>query len=516
MGQSQQPQSKPVNLYNRQATIPSQASLTSAATQEVHPPPLNFFNPQQFNSPSALNQPEFGQNIAPVGIFNPSPIVLHEALGNPPKILLPPIEPIPSQIQPEQVLTPPANVTNPQQFSSQSFSHPEKAISPQNIPISAANLQFIPNHKQTVAPVNIFSARSDASSQVNFLAGPSQEIFYAKLEPEKILTPPASVFNPQSFSPSPQPSLSLVSEPPKAPTNIIEHSQAASSFHQYISSPVSSPSTFFNPFSAAQDIVPTNSATNIQTQPAHQLNSFFGGSTAQPIQSLVLQSDAPIQTLTPQVPISPVFESVAQEKPNNNFFDSTSLNPFEQQNDLNTVELTAQSESNIITDLQNLTIDKENKDSLETTPDNKEETIEAEPISLFNNSFIESPNDQLSVETINYSESTAANEFTVQSFFNDPPLLTEVQENVQDSNYSLIRTNVLNKRIERIAQAENRLAGQDSSETLSIASVIVEPPSSAQSEISEYVSEPQPADVTSQSIPESLQSTQVCFMNFMN
>lgn len=514
MVQSQQLQSQPSNLYNPQTAVPSQTNLSSATSQEVHPPPLNFFNPQQFNAPVALNQPEFGHNITPVGIFSPSPIALNQPdpLGNPPKNLFQPTaDPLPSQIQPEKVLTPPANVINPQQFSPQSISQPEKDISPQIIPTSAAN-QFVPKSEQTVAPVNIFSASSSASSQVDFFAGPPQEIFNVNPEPEKILTPPASVFNLQSFPASPQPSPSLVTEPPKVPTNIIEHSQTVSSFI-----PVSSPSTFFNPFSVAQDIVATASATNIQPQPPVQLNSFFGGRTVQPIENLVLPTEPPIQSLTPQAPISTVFGSVTQEEPktsnNKNFFDATPFNPFQQQTDYNTVELTAQSEPNIITDLQNLTVDKENKDSLEITTENKEETIKAEPISLFNNSFTESSNDQLSVETINYSESTAANEFTVQSFFNDPPLLTDVQENVQDSNYNLIRTNVLNKRIARVARAENNLIGQDSSETLSIASVIVEPPSSAQSEISEYVSDPQPADVISQSVPESLQNTQACFIN---
>lgn len=495
--QSQRLQSQPVNIYNPQTAISSQTSFTSASTQEVHPPPLNLFNPQQFDPPNALNQSEVGQNITLVGTSSPLPIAFNQgdSSGNLPKnIFQPPVDPIPSQIEPakEQVLTIPAVVINPQQLSSQSFSHPEKAISPQII--------------STVAPVNIFSEPSNVSSQVDFFAGPPEDIFHVKHQTQNI------------FRPSPQPSPSLVSEHPTVPTNLIEHSQAANSFHPNTSSPVSSPSTFFNPFSAAQDIVATNSATNIQTQPAPQLNSFFGGSTAQSTQSLVLETETPIQTLTTQVPISTVFGSVTQEEPktsnNNNFFDSTPFNPFQQQNDFNTVELTAQSETNIITDLQKLTVDKENKVLLKTTTENKDETIKAELITVFNSeSFIESSNDQLSVETINYSESTAANEFTVQSFFNDPPLLTDVQENVQDSNYSLIRTNVLNKRIERIAQIENSLTGQDSSETLSTASVIVEPPSSAQSVISEYVSEPQSADVTSQSVPDTLQSTQVCYIN---
>lgn len=463
-----------------------------------------------------MTQPEFGKNITPLGIFSPSPIASNQADSsrNPPKDIFniqPPVEPITNRIQPEKVLTPPANVASPQQFSPQPFSHPEKAISPQIVSTSAAS--------QSEQTVNIFSAPPNASSQRDFFAGPPQEIFHAIPEPppKNILTPPISAFNPQSFSPSPVPSPSVVTEPSKVPANIIEHSQAGSSFHQNISPPVSSPPTIFNPFIAAQDIVATNSATSIQTQPALQLNSFFGGSTAQPIQSLISQTEAPIQSLTHQVPISTVFGSVTQEElktsNNNNFFGLSPFNPFQQQNDFNTEELTAQSEPNIIAELQNLTVDEENQDSLETTTELKVETITAEPISLFNNSFIGSSNDQLAVETINYSASTAANEFTVQSFFNDPPLLTDVQENVQDSNYSLIRTNVLNKRIARVAQAENSLTGQDISETLSTASVIVEPPSSAQSEISEYVSEPQPADLTSQSVPESLQNTQVCIIN---
>lgn len=74
-----------------------------------------------------------------------------------------------------------------------------------------------------------------------------------------------------------------------------------------------------------------------------------------------------------------------------------------------------------------------------------------------------------------------------QNLFNDLPPLTEVQKDEQDKNFDFIRTNLLNKRIESIAGV-NR-ADNENTESLSIASVTVEPASSAQSEISEYATD---------------------------
>lgn len=96
-----------------------------------------------------------------------------------------------------------------------------------------------------------------------------------------------------------------------------------------------------------------------------------------------------------------------------------------------------------------------------------------------------------------------------QSLFNDPPPLSEVQKDEQDKNFNIIRTNLLNKRIESIAGV-NR-ADTENTESLSIASVIVEPASSAQSEISEYATE-----LIARSVGEPTQAPVAVSRNFRN
>lgn len=115
---------------------------------------------------------------------------------------------------------------------------------------------------------------------------------------------------------------------------------------------------------------------------------------------------------------------------------------------------------------------------IETTVFKASESSNFDPISFFNNNVIEpTPQDTSNV-----------NDFPVPNFFNEPPPLSEIDENLQEKNFNFIRTNLLNKRIERIANAETA-----SPETLSLASVCAEPASSAQSETS-YIEPPAMAD----------------------
>lgn len=95
-----------------------------------------------------------------------------------------------------------------------------------------------------------------------------------------------------------------------------------------------------------------------------------------------------------------------------------------------------------------------------------------------------------------------------QSLFNDLPPLSEVQKDEQDKNFNIIRTNLLNKRIESIASV-NR-TDNENTESLSIASVIVEPASSAQSEISEYATE-----LITRSLGEAIEATIVSIVSFI-
>lgn len=124
-----------------------------------------------------------------------------------------------------------------------------------------------------------------------------------------------------------------------------------------------------------------------------------------------------------------------------------------------------------------------------------DESVQAEtrvinPSSFFNNNFAD---DAPPTSALNNT-----NEFQIQNFFNNPPPLSDTQEVVQDKNFNFIGTNLLNKRIEKIASAATK-TGADGSETLSIASYIVEPASSAQSEFSEYA-EPSSIDIINRSV----------------
>lgn len=79
----------------------------------------------------------------------------------------------------------------------------------------------------------------------------------------------------------------------------------------------------------------------------------------------------------------------------------------------------------------------------------------------------------------NQTNSSQPNYFQIQNFFNNPPLISDSKE--QDSNFNFIENNLINKRLHNLTQkASTETDGG------SISSNIVEPPSSAQSEFSEF------------------------------
>ncbi|KAJ6638114.1 Phospholipase DDHD2 [Pseudolycoriella hygida] len=87
-------------------------------------------------------------------------------------------------------------------------------------------------------------------------------------------------------------------------------------------------------------------------------------------------------------------------------------------------------------------------------------------------SFFNANNNQTS------SDRSPPNYFQIQNFFNNPPLISDSKE--QDNNFNFIENNLINKRL-------HNLTHKASTETDgSISSNIVEPPSSAQSEFSEF------------------------------
>lgn len=80
----------------------------------------------------------------------------------------------------------------------------------------------------------------------------------------------------------------------------------------------------------------------------------------------------------------------------------------------------------------------------------------------------------------NNQVSSPPNYFQIQNFFNNPPLIADSKE--QDSNFNFIENNLINKRLHNLTLHK----GSIETDGGSISSNIVEPPSSAQSEFSEF------------------------------
>lgn len=197
-----------------------------------------------------------------------------------------------------------------------------------------------------------------------------------------------------------------------------------------------------------------------------------------------------------------------------NFFEpSTTFDPFQvAQNNLilDNTKQTLDSENknleNVNSGLQGLALDNENN-FVDDSVANTNELNTFDPASYFSNSNNNisindnnSCNDNASDQCV---KSIASNPNEFQNFFNEPPPLSDLQENVQENNFNFIRTNLLNKRIERIANAETA-----SPETLSVASVIAEPGSSAPSERS-FADPPSVADGSVQPLPSVFESNPV-------
>lgn len=360
-------------------------------------------------------------------------------------------------------------------------------------PESVATLHLLSQQEASAPPVTTFSPQVQSNP---FAFGEPSITDLSKRQPEFVAEAPANIFNQQQSFPS--------------TVNFTEIESASAETVNLSSTGVQ----FFNPIDANQN--------TSQTPP--QLTSFFGSENKTVAQPQVVAAPA-VSEIVPEarqiVPSSSGLDFGTSGQPipfNNNFFDTTPFNPFQQQQESNIATETFTQSDDIITGIQDLALDKENN-LITATEENIQQISVIDPISFFNNNIsttataTATPIDQLSVT----STSTTSNEFSIQSFFNNPPPLSDLQENVQDSNYNLIRTNLLNKRIERVARIGNPIAGNESPEALSVASVIAEPSSSVQSELSEYAEQPI-ADSISQSVPESLQSNQVSepILTFVN
>lgn len=467
---------KPVQaspFSNPPANSAAQFFNPSAAQSAISPPNFQIFNPLTIGSQQHIEQAP-NPSIPTVSVAQISPVASSLPSDVPQIPQIPPV----AQIQSAQL---------------PSIQFPPAQILQQSESISEASLPDQITNQPT--PESVATAVDARSAELTPAQIPSQAI------QNNIVPPAVSVFNPFSQASSTFESSSVI-QPQASPINFNQNYQATAP-------PLPENEILSNPFAVQSSA--SSSATKPQSSGPLQLNPFFG---VVETQSTVIEPPVkqPIESEEEIVAeVVPSLKKVAQPAIQN-FFESAPFDPFQQtKNNLSQDSLPIQTLNDrnanikhIDTDIEDLTFDKENNISEESIV---QPQIEApvftatepstfDPTSFFNNNLIESaPQDTLNV-----------NEFQIPNYiFNEPPPLSEVQENVQEKNFNFIRTNLLNKRIERIANAETA-----SPETLSIASIIAEPASSAQSEIS--CAEPASADV-SQSLTESLQNNQVsnCF-----
>lgn len=418
---------------------------------------------------------------------------------------------IPSQIQPlqkplfnsfssESTATssnPAVNIFNP--FAATA----DTPVQPSLSQSSTDSTFFVP---QTASQINIFHPAAYQSEPTV----PSQQLqpVIATLPPsispllsDSALSNPRSTTSPIAFLPSnasetpeaiplnPVPQ-AVLSRPPTLPPTLPPRQNQPLPFVASIFDPTSTiHQTETSPFAEHQPQL-------LSTQPAHsQTVSFFAPTT----------EVKPHPTKTPSPALSADSSNNLQQSSTShqqntqnifNLFESNAVqaqdfNPFRNQS-LNNIDDTLNNLS-LDSDNNNTSANNNSNESNELTPIDEPIQSEAsviDPKSFFNNNFVD--------DTPSTSASNNTNEFQIQNFFNNPPPLSDTQEVVQDKNFNFIGTNLLNKRIEKIASAVTR-TGTDTSETLSLASCIVEPASSAQSEFSEYA-EPPSNDIINRSV----------------
>ncbi|XP_031633170.1 uncharacterized protein LOC116346973 isoform X2 [Contarinia nasturtii] len=476
--------------------------------------PATPLHPSASTSPALVQQSAIPPSYLPP---NATPSVSYRLQGKPlykqAKRVAPPAQPanqplLFNPVTPQSVPTSNFQIFNPLVFDN--TQEQQVPSTPVASPLAQIpNVSIAPSNPSPVVPISSSLPPPPSNTQIF-----SPSIPTAQTPPVQIasaLTPTTQLPNiqasqPASVEPLPVSSFNPFSQPsPASDRNEVNQEAAVSQnpFHSNLFD--ASPNPVFN----TEQVVPSH------------LNSFFGDADQQSdstelqhsnIVQAPIENSIPIQSLEDEnvvnteikhEPLETIGEPTIQ-----NFFQPIPFNPFQQQThtdfDLKNTEPRDNNANieNINTGIQHLTLDKENnfnEESVVRQPVDVAilkpiETSTFDPTSFFNNN----PTDSVSQNPSNVSE------FQIQNFFNEPPPLSETQENVQEKNFNFIRTNLLNKRIERIANAETA-----SPETLSIASVIAEPASSAQSETS-YI-EPPTTDVTAQLVTptdQSLQSNQ--------
>lgn len=451
-------------------------------------PSVSIFNP--LNSASQSNQPIHHAAADPFSpiVSNQTTVSSNVSIFNPlsatrqasPQLYSAPPESLPSSANRSATATPNANIYNP---LSQTLQRNQNLyqVSPTNLPPSVTNQRSIPLNVSIFNPLN--------TAQIN-----QTPCYISSGVPPPPVNTPASVSSTAStYNPLPvtAPVIQQSQSTPSTflPTSINQPDPAARNVSIFNPTSTSSNQTYFSSSqSTAATSVSTASVVDTNTP---QISSFFGttsdietvtptpaifdtttklASTPLPPISIAQHfdtSDSHIkrnaeqgtnekpQTKTPPPTPStedPVFEPHSSN--NINFF-----NPFQTAN-------SSDSFTNLVTNGL-----EEAQSKLDGQFDITNVKSERTPDANNLNSFF---------DTSNASDIDKENsdDLQIQNFFNNPPPLSDTQQVAQDRNFNYIGRNQLSTRIEKITQAKV-------SDSLSLASYLAEPPSSAQSELSE-------------------------------
>lgn len=453
------PLSQGVNIFNPFAS--NAADLVDQSAPVQPPAPSSFYTPQVASQISV-----FSVNRSETTLQSPqpsAPIVTSTPRASPQPANLTTVPPIPQS-------NPFASVNEP------SASIPASLPPPPTLSASSSHNQYrIPS-----AAPSPYTAPN--SSQINFFNPAAQQS-----EPSG---PPQQV-GPIGVTPPP-----TVSSNPSDPvtTSVDPHSTAPSApqpLYTPAPIPLNSPADT-SPFGAFVEPQPRPSSTQSAQFP---INSFFALPPTSDVKPYPAKTPSPALSTDTSRPSQPQQQN---ENPIFNSFESNAVQPQDYFNPFRNQPL-----NTVVDAVSTLSLDTDN--NIISTVDEPTEAIEQDqsdsrvidPSSFFNNNFAD---DEPTSSTSNNS-----NEFQIQNFFNNPPPLSDTQEVVQDKNFNFIGTNLLNKRIEKIASAAVK-AETDTSETLSLASYIVEPASSVQSEFSEYA-EPPSSDINNRSVDTTCSTT---------
>lgn len=474
------------NPFSKQQQVKSEIQLPSASFTPQFDTPVVSISTEQIISTSIDPPPLATSNITVFNPFSKKQQVKSE-----------------TQLSSSQQITEYSHLLSP--IASQTDAQVDSLITtsteqqkPESIvpcPIVTSNIavfdQFTSNQEATNEPLltNVLNNAVVESSVQNIPVEEQKSSVIAPPPPP----PPLATSNTTTFNPFSRNQQASSQKPLPITQPNTEYRVTKSPFDSFFGADNTTASTF-SVFTPNLDEPPSNIAANKPQQQQPTLTEAIFENKSQ-IDKL------PTEATFEQTPIS------------SNIFESTPFDPIQQtqshiNNNITDLTDSNQASDNATAEIDSLLVDGENNIVEETkTTTIKSETITTtetiDPISFFNNNIS---------ETI---PASTGNDLQIQNFFNNPPPLSDVQENVQDKNFDFIGTNLLNKRIERIARAANISSSGIDQETLSVTSLIAEPASSAQSEISEYAFAEQ-TQATELAPTESQQNNKVSLVSFIN